>query len=218
LASCTSVSFLSVPLIQSLSLRISFSVRRECFAALQLLLHSNIVLEIISSQKLHLCSRGSLLIYSALCSGKYSTQHNTPSNYSYWLPGLAQSWPYSPLVRSRFLPWLTGSYISNRFHARGLLIALMMEAARTSEMLVNFYQTTRRYNQEDSHLHRTGSLTCVFMLSCWSNKTERNVPYLRHCAKLNNNIFRKSLGHFDANEYDTRKPVSNEDIASLLCV
>jgi hypothetical protein len=26
-----------------------------------------------------------------------------------------------------------------------------MEAARTSEMLVNFYQTTRRYNPEDSH-------------------------------------------------------------------
>jgi hypothetical protein len=32
-------------------------------------------------------------------------------------------------------------------------IALMMEAARTSETLVNFYQTTRRYNPEDNHLH-----------------------------------------------------------------
>jgi hypothetical protein len=32
------------------------------------------------------------------------------------------------------------------------LIALMMEAARTSETLINFYQTTRRYNPEDSHL------------------------------------------------------------------
>jgi hypothetical protein len=40
-----------------------------------------------------------------------------------------------------------------RFLARGLLIALTMEAARTSETLVNFYQTTRRYNPEDSHLH-----------------------------------------------------------------
>jgi hypothetical protein len=29
----------------------------------------------------------------------------------------------------------------------------MMEAARTSEMLVNFYQTTRCYNPEDSNLH-----------------------------------------------------------------
>jgi hypothetical protein len=32
------------------------------------------------------------------------------------------------------------------------MAALMMEAARTSETLVNFYQTTRRYNPEDSHL------------------------------------------------------------------
>jgi hypothetical protein len=31
----------------------------------------------------------------------------------------------------------------------------MMEAARTSETMVNFYQTIRRYNQEDSHLLRT---------------------------------------------------------------
>jgi hypothetical protein len=34
---------------------------------------------------------------------------------------------------------------------RGLLIALLMEAARTSETFVNFYQTTRRFNPEDSH-------------------------------------------------------------------
>jgi hypothetical protein len=32
------------------------------------------------------------------------------------------------------------------------LIALMMETAKTSEMLVNFYPTTQRYNPEDSHL------------------------------------------------------------------
>jgi hypothetical protein len=40
------------------------------------------------------------------------------------------------------------------------LIALKMEAARTSEMLANFYQTTRRYNPEDSHLrtHRRENL------------------------------------------------------------
>jgi hypothetical protein len=29
----------------------------------------------------------------------------------------------------------------------------MMAAAGTSETLVNFYQTTRRYNPEDSHLY-----------------------------------------------------------------
>jgi hypothetical protein len=31
--------------------------------------------------------------------------------------------------------------------------ALMMKATRTSKTLVNFYQTTLRYNPEDSHLH-----------------------------------------------------------------
>jgi hypothetical protein len=33
------------------------------------------------------------------------------------------------------------------------LIALMMEAANTSEMSVNICQTTQRNNPEDSHLH-----------------------------------------------------------------
>jgi hypothetical protein len=32
-------------------------------------------------------------------------------------------------------------------------LARVMEAARTSETLVNFYQTTRCYNPEDSNLH-----------------------------------------------------------------
>jgi hypothetical protein len=33
------------------------------------------------------------------------------------------------------------------------LIALMMEAANTSETLISFYQTTWRNNREDSHLY-----------------------------------------------------------------
>jgi hypothetical protein len=37
--------------------------------------------------------------------------------------------------------------------SKPLLIALMMEAARTSETLVNFYQTTRLYNPEESNFH-----------------------------------------------------------------
>jgi hypothetical protein len=40
------------------------------------------------------------------------------------------------------------------------IIRSMMEAARTSETLVNFYQTTGRYNPEHSHLrsHRRENL------------------------------------------------------------
>jgi hypothetical protein len=36
----------------------------------------------------------------------------------------------------------------------------MLETARTTETLVNFYQTARRYNPEDSHLrtHRRENL------------------------------------------------------------
>jgi hypothetical protein len=42
-----------------------------------------------------------------------------------------------------------------------------MEAARTSETLVNFYQTTRRYNPEDSDLrtHRLENLKSYFQNS-----------------------------------------------------
>jgi hypothetical protein len=36
-----------------------------------------------------------------------------------------------------------------------VIITLMMEAASTSETLVNFYQTARHYNPEDSNLHST---------------------------------------------------------------
>jgi hypothetical protein len=41
-----------------------------------------------------------------------------------------------------------------------VVIVLIMEAASTSETFVNFYQTTRRYNPEDSHLrtHRSENL------------------------------------------------------------
>jgi hypothetical protein len=35
-----------------------------------------------------------------------------------------------------------------------MIVTLMMEAASTSETLVNFYQNTLRNNSEDSHLHQ----------------------------------------------------------------
>jgi hypothetical protein len=34
-----------------------------------------------------------------------------------------------------------------------MIIALMMKAASTSETSVNFYQSTRRYNPEESHIY-----------------------------------------------------------------
>jgi hypothetical protein len=64
-------------------------------------------------------------------------------------------------------------------------VALMMEAARSSETLVNFYQTTRRYNLEDSHLHflsfeELRSFLFVWVqyigvcrTSCWANNLQK---------------------------------------------
>jgi hypothetical protein len=54
----------------------------------------------------------------------------------------------------------------------------MMEAARTYETLVNFYQTTRRYNPEDSHLRthcreNLKSYICAVPYQC---KSEYCVP------------------------------------------
>jgi hypothetical protein len=41
-----------------------------------------------------------------------------------------------------------------------------MEAVQTSETLVKFYQSTRRYNPEDGHLHpNTLSLNSILILS-----------------------------------------------------
>jgi membrane-bound lytic murein transglycosylase MltF len=40
-----------------------------------------------------------------------------------------------------------------RYGTARAMIALMMEAVRSSETSVNFYQTTRRNIPEDSHLH-----------------------------------------------------------------
>jgi hypothetical protein len=52
-----------------------------------------------------------------------------------------------------------------------------MEAARTSETLVNFYQTTRRYNSEDSHLriHRCENLKSYILIPLSPNKTPKIV-------------------------------------------
>jgi hypothetical protein len=58
-----------------------------------------------------------------------------------------------PTGPAKDLPYPSGSHISNRFLARGLLIALIMKTASTSEASVNFYQAARRNNPEDNHCH-----------------------------------------------------------------
>jgi hypothetical protein len=50
-----------------------------------------------------------------------------------------------------------------------------MEAASTSETSVNFYQTTQRYNLEDSRIQRhvcTKVWTNIDLLSCYTRKKE----------------------------------------------
>jgi hypothetical protein len=56
------------------------------------------------------------------------------------------------------------------------IIALMMEAARTSETLVNFYQTTRSYNPEDSHLrtHRRENLKSYLIIGKFNKCGRQN--------------------------------------------
>jgi hypothetical protein len=50
----------------------------------------------------------------------------------------------------------------------------MMEAARSSETLVNFYQTTRHYNPEDSHLVLFFGLNNDTLSETWTwNKADR---------------------------------------------
>jgi hypothetical protein len=59
---------------------------------------------------------------------------------------------------------------------------LMMEAERTSETLVNFYQTIRRYNPEDSHIHthrlRTSNPTCTL---CFTSKSPSEKETFKPC-------------------------------------
>jgi hypothetical protein len=74
----------------------------------------------------------------------------------------------------------------------------MMEAARTSETLVNFYQTTRRYNPQDSQLrthrrenlksyhYKVGLLGLAKRLPAenLSKCCKGNIEYIRVCTAL----------------------------------
>jgi hypothetical protein len=63
-------------------------------------------------------------------------------------------------AKNVFLKYVVAQFLFWRWLPSGLLrcvvgamSALMMEAESTSVTSVNVYQTTRRYNPEDSHLH-----------------------------------------------------------------
>jgi hypothetical protein len=78
-----------------------------------------------------------------------------PPNTIWWREQLMKPITFQfhhPTVTSYLLsPQNSGlKYPCLRLLVRGLLIALMMEAASTSETSVKFYQTSRRNNPEDS--------------------------------------------------------------------
>jgi hypothetical protein len=69
---------------------------------------------------------------------------------------------FSDISKSAQWRWLVSAISKNQ--KSSVSGVLMMEAARTSETLVNFYQTTQRYNPEDSYLrtHRRENLKSYF--------------------------------------------------------
>jgi hypothetical protein len=57
------------------------------------------------------------------------------------------------------------------------IITLMMEAAVTSEKSVNFYQTTRHNNPEDSHLHiRRSENLKSYLVNIYGEANVRCIP------------------------------------------
>jgi uncharacterized membrane protein len=58
-------------------------------------------------------------------------------------------------------------------------IALMMEAANTSKMSVNFYQTIRRNNPEDSHLHVSRMFIHIYIILLFHHFTYYVITYIR---------------------------------------
>jgi K+-transporting ATPase A subunit len=75
---------------------------------------------------------------------------------------------YTYALESKFSVYLSNLITIQNIQAKSkqvgfvVLIALMMEVARTSETLVNFYQTTWRYNPEDSHLRNRNNFLSYY--------------------------------------------------------
>jgi hypothetical protein len=91
--------------------------------------------------------------------------------------------------RRRVCRWLSSGLLRR---VGRWLIALMTEAASTCETSVNFYQTTRRNNPEDSHLHSYFHCTkgLIFTVIVWriilfSNFLPYNYLFRSYCETVN---------------------------------
>jgi hypothetical protein len=78
--------------------------------------------------------------YLKACHSRFHTVPNSLSSQSLYHSKMIVFWDVDCVVSQK----LTGTYC---------LQALMKEAVSTSEMSINFYETTRRNIPEDSHLH-----------------------------------------------------------------
>jgi hypothetical protein len=91
--------------------------------------------------------------------------------------------------------WFVTSYWGYRFNTNsqlqedcyllGCSTVMMMEAASTSEALVNLYQTTRCYNPEDSNLHTHRRENLKSYLVSYRFNTNSQLPWkLKICRVL----------------------------------
>jgi hypothetical protein len=72
--------------------------------------------------------------------------------FNHWLASSPDFHPF-PHWSGQISPGLTDSYISSRPLMHGLFVALMMEAACTSEASVHFHVSTWLYIPESCHVH-----------------------------------------------------------------
>jgi hypothetical protein len=70
----------------------------------------------------------------------------------------------------------------------------MMEAAGTSETLVNFYQTTRCYNPEDSNLHTHRRENLKSYLVRKKNEDVRPEPYILNAKEIDTRKSHERVG------------------------
>jgi hypothetical protein len=82
---------------------------------------------------------------------------------------MAVFWVVAPCSLVEVYRRFRGACCLHHHHHQG--IALMMEAAGTSETLVNFHQTTGRYIPEDNYLrtHRRENLKSYLTLPVYQN-------------------------------------------------